>query len=539
LRAGIAAAVALVAIAASARRMAAQSVVEVSGGGSSLLGGYGITTSVWRDGVEGWLGLGYLDGFRAGAFLRKGFGRDTLRLGNDALALRYPTDVFGNGYALLVQGASWSRTTPRTTALAFGGASSAGLSAPSFLAAKAQAAMGVLLVRHDVSPVVSLTGNAVFAASVTAAPGVEWRPAPGVTTALVAGVGAGHPYVASSAVVERGRLGLRASYAWNPNRFRRAGGVPAPLQTEVDRENLLLTWQVAPEFSIGLGRQNFVQDSADSQTPVRASGNSAFAGGRISGFRLNAGVYDSRSDGIRNLSSYVAVGRRLTEWLDAEAFLLQSRPSGRPATTTPIVNIRERLSARVSLMQQVILQDGGPRLQFGGSLLTSVGEIGIDYQIVHQPFAPFDPFRSAISLTARLQLGRYTTSLGTYVQPDGRVDYAANAGTFLYLGEFGVQPQRIGSGGGIARYLIRGRVVDETGAPVEGAAIGLGGETVFSNSQGDFLLRTRRPARYAVEIKLGEFLLPGVWQVQSAPEAVTAVVDERAQSMDIVLRKSS
>jgi len=537
LRAGIATAVALLATAAPAHRAAAQSVVEISGGGSSLLGGYGITTSVWRDGIEGWLGLGYLDGLRAGAFLRKGFGRDTLRLGNDALALRYPTDVFGNGYALLVQGGSWSRTTARTTVLAFGGASSAGLSAPSFLAAKAQAAMGALLVRHDLSPKVSLTGNAVFAARLTVAPGVEWRPAPGVTTALVTGVGAGHPYVASSAVVERGRLGLRASYAWNPDRYRRAA-VPAPLQTEADRENLLLTWQVAPEFTLGVGRQNFVQDSADSQTPIRASGNSAFAGGRVGGFRLNAGVYDSRSDGIRNLSSYVAAGRQLTGWLDAEAFLLQSRPSGRPATTTPIVNLRERLSSRVSLMQQVILQDGSPRIQFGGTLLTSVGEIGVDYQIVHQPFAPFDPFRSAISLTARLQLGRYTTSLGTYVQPDGRVDYAANAGTFLYLGEFGVQPQRIGGGAGIARYLIRGRVIDETGTPVEGAAIDLGGETVFTNSRGEFLLRTRRPARYAVAVKLDEFLLPGSWQLQTAPESVTAAADERAPLIEIVLLKS-
>jgi hypothetical protein len=117
-------------IAAFGPSAAAQSVVEVSGGGSSLLGGYGITTSVWRDGVEGWLGLGYLDGFRAGAFVRKGFGRDTLRLGNDALAVRYPTDIFGNGYGLLVQGASWSRTGSRTTIIVFGGPSTAGHSAP-------------------------------------------------------------------------------------------------------------------------------------------------------------------------------------------------------------------------------------------------------------------------------------------------------------------------------------------------------------------------------------------------------------------------
>ena len=515
----------------------AQSVVEVSGGGSSLLGGYGITTSVWRDGVEGWLGLGYLDGFRAGAFVRRGFGRDTLRLGNDALAIRYPTDVFSNGYGLLVQGGSWSRTGTRTVVAVFGGASAAGLSAPSFLAAKAQAAVGVLSLRHAVSPQLSLTGSAVIAARHTLVPGVEWRPAAGVVTALSGGLGAGRPYVASSAVVEQGRFALRASYVWNPDRFRRAD-VPAPMQTELHRENLLLTWQAAPEFSIGIGRQNFIQDSADSHTPVSASGNSVFAGGRVRDFRLSAGVYDSRSDGLRNLSTYLAVGRRFTGWLDLEGFLLQSRPTGRPATTTPILNLRERVSSRVSLMQQINLQRGTPRIQFGGSLLTSVGEIGVDYQIVHQPFAPFDPFRSALSLTARLQLGRYSTSLGTYVQPDGRVDYAASAGTFLYLGEFGVQPQRIGGGGGIARYVIRGRVVDEAGEPVEGAALALNGEMVFTNSRGDFMLRTRRPARHTLEVRLDEFLLPGHWEVARAPEQVTAAAEERAVTIPIVLRRS-
>jgi hypothetical protein len=516
---------------------AAQSVVEVSGGGSSLLGGYGITTSVWRDGVEGWLGLGYLDGFRAGAFVRKGFGRDTLRLGNDALAVRYPTDIFGNGYGLLVQGASWSRTGSRTSLLVFGGASSAGLSAPSFLAAKAQAAMGALAVQHALSPTVTLTGSAVLAARATVVPGVEWRPSPGVTTAVSAGLGAGRPYVASSAVLERGGFGLRASYVWNPDRFRRAD-VPAPMQTEVHRENLLLTWQATPDLTIGIGRQNFVQDSTDSRLPVYASGNSAFAGGLIRGFRLSAGVYDSRSDGVRNVSTYLGLGRRVTHWLDVEGFLLQSRPTGLPTTTTPIVNLRERLSSRLSLMQQINLQESTPRFQFGGSLLTAVGEIGVDYQIVHQPFAPFDPFRSALSLTARLQLGRYSTSLGTYVQPDGRVDYAASAGTFLYLGEFGVQPQRIGGGsGGIARYLVRGRVVDEAGTPVEGAAVAVGTEMVFTDSRGEFLLRTRRPARYALEVKPDEFLLPGVWEVARAPGEVTAAAEERASWVSIVLRQ--
>src|SRR6476660_10505309 len=87
-------------------RAAAQTVVEVQRGGCSLIGGYGATANFWRNGVDGWLGLGYLDGLRAGAFLRTTLGKDTLRLGNDALVMRFPTDLFSSGYNLLVQGAS-------------------------------------------------------------------------------------------------------------------------------------------------------------------------------------------------------------------------------------------------------------------------------------------------------------------------------------------------------------------------------------------------------------------------------------------------
>ena len=84
----------------------AQTVVEVQGGGSSLMGGYGATANFWRSGVDGWIGLGYLNGFRAGAFLRKAMKKDTLGIGNTALVMRLPTDIFTPGYNLLVQGVS-------------------------------------------------------------------------------------------------------------------------------------------------------------------------------------------------------------------------------------------------------------------------------------------------------------------------------------------------------------------------------------------------------------------------------------------------
>jgi hypothetical protein len=383
----------------------------VQGGGSSLADGYGATANFWRQGLDGWVGLGYLDGFRAGAFLRKAIKGDTLGFGNSALVLRLPTDVFAPGYNLLVQGVSFAGGNPHTSYLLFGGASSAGVGAPSFQPTSIEQPMAAFFLQHQVEPTLRLTTSIVLADQQTILPGVQWQPTPDLTTGFVIGMGSDRPYSATSLSLRRGRLGVLASYAWNPQRFRRAP-VPTPNQTEVDRENLLITYDLSPEFSVGAGRQNFVQDSADSRPPVRATGNTVFAGGRWRQVRLTAGLYHSRADSAANLSSYVAVGRELTRWLDAEVFLLQSRPRGQPTETTPLVNLRWRISPRLGLSQQISFRDRRPTVLFGASLSTPVGEFAADYQIVHQPLQPFNPFRSALNLTARLQLGNYSTSSG-------------------------------------------------------------------------------------------------------------------------------
>jgi hypothetical protein len=527
-----------VALLATPGRSSAQTVMEVQGGGSSLTGGYGATANFWRTGMDGWIGLGYLDGLRVGAFLRKTMNRDTLRIGNDALVMRLPTDIFSSGSNLLVQGMSYSGGDARTSYLAFGGASSTGRASQSFQPTSIEAPMGALFIQRRLAPTLRLTTSSVFADRQTVLPGVQWQPTPGVTTALVGGIGSNQPYAASSVVLREGPVEVKASYAWNSDGFRRVS-VPIPNQTEIDRENLMVTYAVSSVFSVGVSRQNFVQDTVGSLAPVRATGNSLFAGGQWSGFRLAGGLYDSRSQGIRNLSSYLAVGRELSPWLDTEIFLLQSRPEGLPASTTPLANLRWRVSPRLGLTQQISLHDGHPIVLFGASLATPIGEFSADYQIVHQPFQPFNPFRSALNLTARLQLGSYSTSIGTFVQPDGSVDYAASGSTFLYMGSFGgVQPQALG-GARMARYIIRGTVRDESGNPVEGAAVQLGDDVVFTNSSGGFLLRVKRPNRYAVAVLPTEFLLPGQWEVVSAPADIVAADESRAGPVEIILRHPS
>jgi hypothetical protein len=526
-------------LALAPRGGAAQTVVEVQGGGSSLLGGYGATANYWHAGYDGWVGLGYLNGLRIGAFLRTGFKKDTLRIGNDALVLRFPTDLFSTGSNLLVQGVSYTGGTSRTSYLVFGGASSDGLAAPSFQAANPDKPLGAVRLRHLLTDRIRLSADAVFTRRQTLMPGIQWQATPDLTAALVAGTGSDRAYAASSAYYRHGDVEIKSAYVWNPRRFRRAD-VPGPNQAEADRENIQISYNVTPNLSVGFARQNFVQDSADSQPVIRASGNSFFASGRVREFRLAGGLYDSRAEGIHNLSSYAAIGRQVATWLDAEAFLLQSRPEGQPVTTTPIVHLRWTLSPRLGLNQQVIFNDGRPTVLLGAVIRTGIGEFGADYQVVHQPFRPFSPFRSSLNLTARLQLGNYSTSLGTYVREDGAVDYAASGSTFLYMGGLGgIQPQQVGTGGSMGRYVVRGVVRDERGQPVEGAALAIGGEVVFTNSAGEFFVRVRSPRRYDLSVRLEEFLFPGRWDVVSAPAQCRAQAEAAAASTEIILRRAA
>jgi hypothetical protein len=394
-----------------------------------------------------------------------------------------------------------------------------------------------LRLRHLLSDRLRLSTDAVFARRQTLMPGLQWQATPDLTTALVAGTGSDRAYAASSAYYRRGALEIKSSYVWNPHRFRRAD-VPGPNQSEADRENIQLSYNITPSLSVGVARQNFVQDSADTQPVIRASGNSFFASGRLRDFRLAGGLYDSRADGIHNLSSYAAIGRQIAPWLDAEGFVLQSRPEGQPVSTTPIVHLRWTLSPKLGLNQQVIFNDGRPTVLLGAMIRTGIGEFGADYQIVHQPFRPFNPFRSSLTLTARLQLGNYSTSLGTYVREDGAVDYSASGSTFLYMGGMGgIQPQQVGTGGSMGRYVVRGVVRDELGQPVEGAALAVGGEVICTNSTGEFFVRVRSPRQYDLAVRLEEFLFPGRWEVVVSPAQCRAQPENSSSSLEIVLRR--
>lgn len=515
-------------------RLGAQ-VFQLQGGGSSLFDGYGGMLSVWGNGYDANVGVGYLDGFRLTVSSRHLLGRDTLRLGNDILGFDAPTDAFGNGSAILVQGVGIQRQRGRTRVRAFGGASARALAAPFFSASRGDHAMAYLHAEHDHSRQLRLSGTALVTTRQSLFGSVQWTPRDGFVTAATVGLGSNAPYSALSIDSQSSRLDIKGELAFQGEGYRRAD-VPLPYQSEVERENIVATIRVSPELQVSIGRQHFRQDSAGSGTAPRATLNQVSGSWRHQGTALAAGVFDAVAGGVRNLSSYASASRTLTPWLQSDLYLLRVWEPSAARTTTPVLYLRETVSPRFNLLQVLTRDNGRTTVSFGGGLSSGLSSVSVDYQIVHTPYRTSNPFVHSLALSGRIQMGSYHFSVGTYVTPDGRVNYTASGSTFLYRGLLAPGASQL-MGGRIDRYLVQGEVVDEAGGGVEGAAVEIGGETIYTDSRGQFFVRRSTARPLTVRVIPGDFLVSGTFEVVRQPSHVEPAREGQAHKVVIVVRR--
>ena len=525
-------------VAGSAPAHLSAQVFQVQGGGSSLFEGYGGLVNIWGNGYEASVGAGYLDGLRIGASARRLIGgRDTLRLGNDLLPFSLDTDIFGNGSAVFAQGASLQQRRGRAQIWAFAGASASALSAPMFASQRATRAMAYVRTRYDVTRNLALSAHAVATDRQSLLASASWEPALGTVASATAGVGNNSPYGALAVERSSPRLDLKASLTGIGTRFRRASA-PMPMQSEIEHENLLVTWKPRAGWSLGFGRQHFRQDSVYEGIEQRATLNQVTGSASIAGTSVTGGWLISESGRHPNVSTYFSLKDDIFSWLQSEFYLLnvwQPEPS---RSATPVLLLQETISSRLSLLQVITHDRGRTSVSFGGTVAAGLSSFSLDYQVVHSPYLTADPFLQTMGVNARVHLLGMTLSLGSFVTPDGRVHYSGQGSTFLYRGTSTAGPATAAPGRRFDRYIIDGRVVDDEGAPVEGAAISVGGDILFTNSQGRFFQRRRTAQVLTLEVLFEEFLLPGTFEVLDAPSEVTPVSEGSGKPLTIVLRRA-
>jgi hypothetical protein len=311
-----------------------------------------------------------------------------------------------------------------------------------------------------------------------------------------------------------------------------------PMQSEIEHENILVNWKPRPGWSLGLGRQHFRQDSVYNGIAQRATLNQVTGSAHFAGATVTGGWLISQAGRSPNVSSYFSVKDELLPWLQSELYLLNVWQPTLARTNTPVLLLRETMSTQLSLLQVISHERGRTSVSFGGTLAAGLSSFSLDYQLAHSPYLTADPFVHSMGVNARLHLFGMALSLGSFVTPDGRMHYSGQGSTFLYRGTNTSGPSRGDGPRRFDRFMIAGRVVDEDGNPVEGAALDVGGETVYTNSQGRFFLRRPSSQKLPLRVVLEDFLLPGLFEVQSAPAEVVAVPEGSGSPVVVVLRRA-
>jgi hypothetical protein len=515
--------------------LASGQAFQLGGGSSSLFQASGGSVEIHAPNYDGWMGLGALDGqVRLGAFLSTQWQGYTFGAGDHSIPLQFPTDIFDNSHYFLGRGASLTATEGRVRVFAFAGATSTGFISPFFRGASPQDGVGVLSLDMKLTPKLRAFSRNIFSNRQTLISGLEWQPWTWARTGLSAGMGANQGYLASSLAADWQWISLKAGYIFAGDQFRRIV-VQTPLNSETDRENILVTVRPKSFFDLSAGRFNFLQPVGVTTGNLRATLDQYIVSARAMKFTLTGSLFQSQVLGINTHGTSFSLGRDFAHRVQATSYVFNSRSGNAPSTTSLANLLREVISPRLSLLQVVNTTNGQTSVSYGGEFLSNPVAFGVDYQTVYSPFRSGDPFHQVVLLHLRLQpFGSFQVNGATYVAPDGSVKYTTYGNTTFYRGEAGPGAMPNFK---LPKYIFSGHVLDEQGHPIAGAALRIGTDLVFSNSGGEFFLRKKKNRPCRLEIELDQFLVPGVFAVVSSPTIVAPSAQGSENSITIILRR--
>ncbi|HJS97960.1 MAG TPA: carboxypeptidase-like regulatory domain-containing protein [Terriglobales bacterium] len=514
-------------------------LITVGGGSSDLYDANGASLQVQSGNYQGYVGGGelggdFLLGTRASAKLHSGI----VSLGDEPITLDLPTDIFSSNQFLLARGASFSTHRGSYDLMAFGGATAVGGGTPFFQAATADTPAGMLFVDKAISHHLHFYSREVFSEQQTAINGFSIQPHSGVTLGAAGGVGSNQGYGAGSLEVKLNWLELKAAYIGAGDRFRRVT-VPQPINSEYTGGNILATMKPRSGMVFVAGHQNLLQPQFNASLPfVRATVDQLQGGFDFRQFRWGGGLFESLLQGKKTTGEALWADRPVTHWLDTGINYFRSRSQTDRQLSSMISGIlRETVSPRLSLLQIIGSSQGQTTVSFGGNYFSNHFTVGVDYQTVYVPFL-IQPFKQGIAVTLQLRpLGGIELDGQSFLGPDGKTKYSVAGSSMLYGASrfLGVNGS---SGFRLPRYVIRGRVVDEQGNAIAGAAVRVDGEVLLTNAAGQFLVRKRRSGSYPMQVSFADFVNPLPYEAVSCPSSITAMREEVASEVLITLRRA-
>lgn len=511
-------------------------LIKVQAGASDLVPSEGGMISFQGPNYTGYLGAGDVTGsFGLGGYVKTTFHSEVLTFGDQPVGFDLPTDIFGNNHYYPTRGVGVAGREGKANIFLFAGGTASVQGAPFFQTAKADQPMAMVFSDMPISQTLHFYSKNVISRQRTSIQALDWQPRKWLRADLAGGMGANQPYFAVSSDVERSWLSLKAEYVSVSDRFRRITA-PSIYASEVAGENVVAVIKPESNVLLTLGHQNLMQPtSLDPSVPfVRATINQAQGTFDWREFRLGAGIFQSTFQNRSNAAEDFSVSRKITNRVDVSVSDYRTLSGVGPRVSNLSSSIRETISPRLSLLQVINYSQGRTTVLYGGSYLSNRFTVDVNYQTLYLPFR-INPFSQGISVALRMRLFAGLEINGqTYRSSTGQLRYTASGDTIL-AGNLRPRADESEKAFKHLRYVVRGRVQDEKGEPVEGAAVRVGEELVFTNAAGEFFVRRKTAGVVPLRLELAEFENPASFRVIAAPPTATAALDDAAPEVVVIL----
>jgi hypothetical protein len=509
---------------------------SLTGGSSSMFDAHGASVEMRSPDYTGRIDLGYMNGPNLGFSLLHLYRGDLLNAGDQQIPLVFPTDLFNRSYYFFGRGLSLLHKTKNTRLFMFTGVTSTNYWSPFLNVARGGSFTAAIFYERQLSPSVRWFSNNVFATRQTSIQSVEWTARKDIKMALSAGMGNDQAYGASSFSWSTPLLSVDASYALTGNAFKRVE-VTSPELTENDRENVRIEYAPFRSVRIVASRNNYLSPM-EAGVASRAAVNGFGIWTGFTGMQFYGSLYQSSTSYGKSIAYALGAQRDITRRLQVGANYLGTRSSGHESHTI-LGNIRETFSSRLSLNQVINHSSGQTGVSFGGDFISNFATLSVDYQTVFLPFAQpgSGQLKQVIVVGLHFQLPRgIQFNAGTNVTPLGQIRYTTYASTYAYHGLAPASPGASFSGA-FFQNAVHGQVLNPDGQPIEGAALRIGTELAYTDSDGNFVVRMKKSSELNLKIAFDEFTTPGNYVVVEAPATVKAVRDDSAELYKIVLRR--
>src|SRR5262249_1455207 len=147
--------------------------------------------------------------------------------------------------------------------------------------------------------------------------------------------------------------------------FRRISTNSA-LISELDRENVTATIHLPKQFLLNLGHQNLLAPVLEGNSGTRAKMNQAGFSGRFATVAFSTSLFESESQGVRNLGFQASARRDIGRMLNVGLDYFHSKTEKFKAIDSLTGRFQERLIRHLSLIQYATHSAGQTSFNFGG-----------------------------------------------------------------------------------------------------------------------------------------------------------------------------